>query len=410
MEESSKVANFLSSQGIKPRDVIACMLPRTPELVYIMVDVWKVGAVYQALFTAFGPKAIQYRIESSGAKMLFTDSNNSSKLEDLTLQTKICIVLDEDKDHIVPQYPIYKEEISKMKGLFKPVERSGKDAFLMLSTSGTTGLPKAIEIPLIALASFKVYMEFGIDLRKDDIFWNLADPGWAYGLYYSVVGPLLLGNSFILSEATFNAEETFRIISETKVSNLAGSPTAFRLLMNAAKEKYVNYNDNKLRIISSAGEALTKDVIRWYSNNMNVSVFDHYGQSETGMLINNHHALDHKKIDGSMGVEMPGYKMVILDDNYKPVLSNVAGNLAVVIPRSPLFWFRGYLNAETDSLVAIYYLTGDSAEQDDDGVFTYIGRIDDVITSLGYRIGPFDVESVILEHPSVSEVCGSWKV
>lgn len=235
-------------------------MPRTPELVYIMLGAWKVGAVYQTLFTAFGPKAIQHRIESSDAKMLFTDNNNSSKLEDLRLQTKICIVLDGDNDHIVPQYLNFKEEISKMKGSFKPVERSGKDAFLMLSTSGTTGLPKAIEIPLIALASIKVYMEFGIDLRQDDIFWNLADPGWAYGLYYVVTGPLLLGNSFILSEASFSAEETFRIISETKVSNLAGSPTAFRLLMNAAKENYVNFNDNKLRIISSVGRPSLSDI------------------------------------------------------------------------------------------------------------------------------------------------------
>ncbi|SDQ98552.1 acetyl-CoA synthetase [Chryseobacterium soldanellicola] len=403
MEESSKVANFLLSQGIGAGDVIACMLPRIPELVFIMVGAWKVGAVYQALFAAFGPKAIQHRIESSDAKMLFTDSNNSTKLTDLALKTKICVVTNGDNDQIFSGYLNYRDEISKMEGFFKPVERRGSDAFLMLSTSGTTGLPKAIDIPLSAMASIKVYMEFGIDLRKNDIFWNLADPGWAYGLYYSVTGPLLLGNSFILSEASFSAEETFRIISECKVSNLAGSPTAFRLLMNAVKEKYVNISNNSLRIISSAGEALTKDVIMWYNNTMDVNIFDHYGQSETGMIINNHHALDHKKIDGSMGVEMPGYKVVILDDNYQPVSPNVPGNLAVDISKSPLFWFKGYSRSETESLKGIYYLTGDSAEQDEDGLLTYIGRIDDVITSSGYRIGPFDVESVILEHSSVAE-------
>lgn len=402
-EESARIANFLTSQGIKEGEIISTLLPRTPELLYVVLGAWRAGVIYQPLFTAFGPDAIEQRLETSQAKLVFTDEVNYSKL----LKVKIkptAIVFKRDESFSIPSNAIdYKEVIPKQSIDFAPVLRGGEETFMLLSTSGTTGLPKGVPIPLRGLNAMKLYMDLAVDLRSDDRFWNIADPGWAYGLYYSITGPLINGNALMFYEGGFTAEDTYRLIKKYKITNLAGSPTAFRLLIGAGN-KMANEIKGQLRRVSSAGEALNPEVIRWFKEELGTPICDHYGQTETGMMVNNHHALEHKINPGSMGFPMPGFQIAILDEDGKLAPANTPGILSVDIKNSPSLWFSGYYKKETPAIENGFYRTGDTAEMAEDGLITYVGRSDDVITSSGYRIGPFDVENSLIEHPSVLEV------
>ncbi len=164
----------------------------------------------------------------------------------------------------------------------------------MMFTSGTTGLAKSVPVPLKAVLAFKGYMQHAVDLREDDSFWNLADPGWAYGLYYGITGPLSLGHSIIMDERAFSVDHAVEVIKKYRVSNLTGSPTAFRMFFGF-KEKFDPSIKTHLRAVSSAGEPLTPEVIHWFNNDLNVNIYDQYGQTELGMVIANHHALEHEK-------------------------------------------------------------------------------------------------------------------
>jgi acetyl-CoA synthetase len=283
-----------------------------------------------------------------------------------------------------------------------PVPRKGDDLFMMMSTSGTTGLPKGVPVPLRALMAFGAYMREAIGLRPDDVFWNIADPGWAYGLYYAITGPLQFGVATTLYEGGFTAESTYDIIERLGVTSLAGSPTAFRLLLAAGPEAAARVK-GRLRVVSSAGEPLNPEVIRWFDANLAASIHDHYGQTELGMVVNNHHGLIHPVRHGSAGYAMPGYRIAVLDEAGNELGPNQPGVLAVDIEKSPLLWFTGYYQKETPAIAGGYYRTGDTVELEPDGSVSFIGRADDVITSSGYRIGPFDVESALIEHPAVNE-------
>jgi acetyl-CoA synthetase len=279
--------------------------------------------------------------------------------------------------------------------------RKGTDAFLMMSTSGTTGLPKCLQVPLRALPSFYIYMRDGLALQPEDRYWNIADPGWAYGLYYAAIGPLLLGHATTFYDGPFTAAATFDLIRRKEITNLAGSPTAFRLLI-AAGAAAVGIK-GQLRVVSSAGEPLNPEVIRWFQETLGVPVHDQYGQTELGMLVNNHHGLEHGVRPGTAGYAMPGFRIAVLGENDEILPAGVAGALSVDIANSPLFWFGGYWQQDTPALRNGYYRTGDVVEKSADGCVSFVGRGDDVITSSGYRIGPFDVESALLEHSAVIE-------
>ena len=285
---------------------------------------------------------------------------------------------------------------------FEPVMRKGDDMFMLMSTSGTTGLPKGVPVPLKALISFRSYMIDAVDLREGDTFWNIADPGWAYGLYYAVIGPLLVGHATTFYEGGFTAESTYRIIESHGITNLAGSPTAFRLLIAAGPEPARGVK-GRLRAVSSAGEPLNPEVIRWFAEHLSAPINDHYGQTELGMVVNNHHGLDHPIRVGSAGVAMPGYRVAVLSDDGRELGAHEPGTLAIDIARSPALWFGGYYNTATPAIAGGYYRTGDTVELEPTGQITFVGRNDDVITSSGYRIGPFDVESALIEHAAVME-------
>jgi len=398
-DQTARFANFLASQGVKPGDRISGLLPRTPELLVTILGAWRLGAVYNPLFTAFGPKAIEHRVKSAESKLVVTDLTNRPKLDEVVDCPKILTVGDS-----VPAGDFnFKAELAAQSASFEPVLRGADDAFLLMFTSGTTGLPKGVPVPLKALLSFAVYMRDAVDLQPGDKFWNIADPGWAYGLYYAVTGPLLLGHTTTFYEGSFTVESTYKLIKDLGITNLAGSPTAYRLLIAAGAEVAAPVK-GQLRAVSSAGEPLNPEVIRWFAEHLAAPINDHYGQTELGMVVNNHHGLDHPIRLGSAGLSMPGYRATVVNEEGTAELPvGKPGILAIDRSQSPLFWFPGYLNRDTPSFIGPYYLTGDTVELNDDGSISFVGRSDDIITSAGYRIGPFDVESALIEHAAVIE-------
>jgi acetyl-CoA synthetase len=402
-DRSAQFANYLSSIGVGAGDVVAGMLPRTPDLIATILGTWRAGAVYQPLFTAFGPKAIEHRLKMSEAKLVVTDTANRPKLADIANAPRVAVVARTDKGESVQSGDDdFRAVLDNQSTDFAPVMRHGDDLMMMMSTSGTTGLPKGVPVPIRALVSFDAYMRYAIDLRPDDVFWNIADPGWAYGLYYAVTGPLLIGHATTLYDGPFTAETTYRLIQTHGITNLAGAPTAFRLLIAAGEDAAAPLK-GKLRVVSSAGEPLNPEVIRWFAANLGAPIYDHYGQTETGMVVNSHHGLKHEVRPGAAGLSMPGFHVTVIGEDNTELPPNTPGDLAVDLARSPLMWFDGYYRQDTPSIADDFYRTGDTAERASSGHISFVGRNDDVITSSGYRIGPFDVESALVEHPAVVE-------
>jgi acetyl-CoA synthetase len=397
-DRAARFANVLAAHGVGKGDVVSGMLPRTPELLVTILGTWRAGAIYQPLFTALGPKAIEHRLHLAESRFIVTDAGNRAKLDDVANCPPIALVA-------APQHPgdiDFTAALDEAAGDFEPVLRPGTDIFMMMSTSGTTGLPKGVPVPLNALPSILAYMRDAVDLRAADHFWNIADPGWAYGLYYAVTGPLLLGHATTFYDGPFTPESTYRIIRTHNITNLAGAPTAFRLLIAAGADAASGLA-GQLRAVSSAGEPLNPEVIRWFAKTLHAPIHDHYGQTELGMVVNNHHRLRHDVHPGSAGFAMPGYRVAVLNDAGEELPPNVPGMLAIDIARSPLLWFTGYFKQPTPAIADGYYRTGDTVELEPDGRISFVGRSDDVITSSGYRIGPFDVESALIEHPAVVE-------
>jgi acetyl-CoA synthetase len=265
-----------------------------------------------------------------------------------------------------------------------------------------------VVVPIRALAAFHAYAEFGFGLKPDDVFWCAADPGWAYGLYFGVLATFTTGTPSILLEGGFAPETTMAVLANQGVTNFAAAPTVYRALRSSGLSPQA---PRRLRAASSAGEPLTPEVNDWAAQVLGTTVHDHYGQTEAGMLINNHHQeAVHRPIKaGSMGQAMPGWKAVILHaERDEEVGPNEIGRIAMVIPESPLAWFKGYdgdasKTAEKFGGGGRWYLTGDTGMVDEDGYFHFSARDDDVIIMAGYRIGPFEVESAMATHPAVAE-------
>lgn len=396
---SGQLANYFKSQGVQPGQCIAGLLPRTPELLITILATWRMGAIYQPLFTAFESKAIEHRLSVAQTQLVVTNKEQAAKLN--AVNNLKVLTVEKDSFDILGQ-PDFWNALKHFDAQYQSEMITFNDHFLMMFTSGTTGLAKPVPVPLKAILSFKGYMTHAVGLNQSDSFWNLADPGWAYGLYYGITGPLSLGHSIILDEQGFSVDRAIELIKKYKVSNLIGSPTAFRMFFGF-KEKFDTEIKDYLRVVSSAGEPLTPEVVHWFKNDLDINIYDQYGQTELGMVIANHHALEHHVKIGSAGYAIPGYRFVVLDEHHQELSSDSIGVLAIDSAASPLFWFTGYGENNRSAFVGQYYITGDTVKMNAFGSIDFVGRIDDVITTSGYRVGPFDVESTLLECQEVLE-------
>jgi len=405
--DSEQLASALSSLGLASGDRIATLMGKGRAYLVTVMAIWRLGAVHVPLFTAFAPPAITFRLIQSGCKLVVCDSAQRPKLADNGIPSdppwKVVTTGPADAAAVA-----YEELLACGRPGFAAAALGGEAPIVHIFTSGTTGTPKGVVVPLRALASFQIYGEYALALRADDIFWNAADPGWAYGLYLGVLVTLLTGVTGILLESGFSAATTLAVLSQYRVTNFAAAPTVFRALRASGLTPSGNLS---LRHISSAGEPLTREVGEWSAAVLGAPVHDHYGQTETGMLINNHHhpLLSLPLKAGSMGQCSPGWKAAILQqDNDEPAPVGTPGRLAMQLAESPLAWFSGYAgdpeeSADKFSTNKAWYFTGDSGYVDADGYYYFFGRDDDVILMAGYRIGPVEVESVLLTHPAVSE-------
>jgi acetyl-CoA synthetase len=407
-EQSGRFAAALAGLGVGPGDRVATLMGKSREYLIALMAIWRLGAVHVPLFTAFAPPAIGFRLLGSETRVVVCDAAQLPKLA---------------PGDSIPADPPWRtvttgtagdgalgfRELLEGATAQAPAAVVGGDApFIQIYTSGTTGNPKGVVVPVRALASFRAYAEFGLGLRDDDVFWCAADPGWAYGLYFGVLATFLTGVPSVLLEANFAPELTMALLRQERVSNFAAAPTVYRSLRASG---LASRDGLALRCASSAGEPLTPEVNAWAPGALGVTVHDHYGQTEAGMLVNNHH---HPALAGplkprSMGRAMPGWTAVILDDGRDvEVGAGRMGRLAMRLADSPLAWFTGYHREPAKSAGKFtddgsYYLTGDTAMVDEDGYFTFSARDDDVIIMAGYRIGPFEVESALATHPAVAE-------
>lgn len=390
--QARAMAAHLSERGIGPGDRVAGLLPKRPELVALAYAVWHLGAVYVPLFTAFGPEAIEHRLRASGAKLLVTDADNAPRVEGMSAGPPLLRVDGSE----------WRDAVNASRSAPEASRHPADRPFILLFTSGTTGQPKGVPVPLSALPAFWAYMEHAVDLRPEDRFWNLADPGWAYGLYYGLVAPMLMGQTIRYLQERFDAERAYAFLAEEAITNFCAAPTAYRTLKAHGVPEGASFS---MRAASSAGEPLNPEVIEWFHRSFGAQVMDHYGQTELGMVIANHHALSHEVRPGSMGHAIPGFRPVILDTEGREVVDEM-GELAVDVERSPLFFFPGYWGSEPSGRERFeggYYRTGDVARVDRDGYFWFASRADDVILTAGYRVGPFEVESTLMEHEAVAE-------
>jgi acetyl-CoA synthetase len=405
-ESSERLAHALSALGVKAGDRVATLMGKSRLYLISLLAIWRLGAVHVPLFTAFAHAAIRIRLDASGCRIVICDSVQKQKLTSGSSEScpwKLVTTGSADKGECSLEEMIATEGSGG-----GGISLDSSAPFIQIYTSGTTGSPKGVAVPIRALASFQAYAEFGLGLSSDGVFWNAADPGWAYGLYFGILATLTTGVVGLLFESGFSAESTLQILSRFRVTHFAAAPTVYRALRASTVPVP---EPLPLRCSSSAGEPLTPDVNEWALAQLGVEVFDHYGQTEAGMLINNHHhsALRRPLRPGSMGLAMPGWKAVVLAqgaDDAAPV--GTLGRVAMDLRHSPFAWFGGYCNdpeksAEKFSRDGEWYLTGDLGRVDADGYFYFSSREDDVIIMAGYRIGPLEVESVILRHNAVSE-------
>lgn len=405
---SEKFAAALQQLGVAPGDRVATLMGKSWDYLVALMGIWRLGAVHVPLFTAFAPPAIALRLNGSNARIVICDETQRSKL---------------DPGDEIPANPPWKiictggatEGALSFERLMNSAEAlqlaavlNGDAPIIQIYTSGTTGNPKGVVVPVRALASFQIYAEYGQGITSDDLFWCAADPGWAYGLYFGVLSTFTTGVPSVLLSGGFDADVTIKILAGQGITNFAAAPTVYRALRNSGSNIPSNL---ALRKASSAGEPLTPEVNDWAEKVLGVTVHDHYGQTEAGMLINNHH---HPEVAspikaGSMGKVMPGWKGAVLKDEEDEIASSgELGRIVMDLRESPLAWFKGYegnpeKSAEKLSADGRWFYSGDTGFVDEDGYFHFSSRDDDLILMAGYRIGPFEVESVMATHPAVVE-------
>lgn len=408
-ERSEKVASALSKIGVQPGDRVATLMSKSPEMLATLLGIWRLGAVEVPLFTAFAWPAIELRLTGSNAKAVVVDADQRRKIED-TSATVIIAGSSQDYDAAAtfPEDRSLEALVAQEEPGF-PAYVGNKDTPLVLIfTSGTTGHPKGVPVPIFALAAFRQYIEASLDVRDEDVFWNAADPGWALGLYYGVLGPMISGKRNLFLRSGFDAKTCFAVMDKFKVTNFLSAPTMYRSLRAAGIPEGTNIT---LRRASSAGEPLTPEVSVWTEEHLGSAVMDQYGQTELGMFIVNAWAdeLAQDPRPLSMGHALPGFSCAVLENDSDAIApANQPGRVAVNVKESPLAWFYGYQDApertaQRFSEDGTWYYTGDAGRRDEDGYFYFQSRDDDIILMAGYRIGPFDVESVLATHQAVQE-------
>lgn len=410
-EQSNRFANVLRGLGLGKGERVCVLAGRIPELYIAALGTLKNVSVFCPLFSAFGPEPIYQRLSRGEAKVLVTTERQYRQkvvglMDRLPLLRRVLLVDVEEHQADGPlSLPRMMAEASPE---FSIPPTDPEDMAALHFTSGTTGMPKGAVHVHNAMLTHYMTGKYVLDFHPGDVFWCTADPGWVTGTSYGIIAPLLHGITNIIDEADFDAHRWCRILESQKVNIWYTAPTAIRRLMRIGIEPCLQYDMSRLRLIHSVGEPLNPEAVVWGEKAMGLPIHDNWWQTETGgIMIANFPSMEIRP--GSMGRPLPGIEAAIVrhrDGDHVEVIEEpgVQGDLALR-PGWPSM-FRAYLHDEEryrKCFVGGWYLTGDLARRDADGYFWFVGRADDIIKTAGHMVGPFEVESTLMEHPAVAE-------
>ena len=407
---SNRFANVLAGLGVAPGQRVYALTGRIPALYIAALGSWKQRAVFCTLFSAFGPEPLHARMVKGDAKVLVTtralyERKVAGLRASLPSLEHVLIVGGGELPEGTRSFDVLLRGASES---FTIPPTDPEDMALLHFTSGTTGTPKGAVHVHQAVVAHHITGKLALDLHPDDVFWCTADPGWVTGTSYGIIAPLTNGVTSIVDEADFDAERWYEILTREKVSVWYTAPTAIRMMMKAGLDAARRVQMPALRFLASVGEPLNPEAVLWGVEAFGMPFHDNWWQTETGgIMIANYVAMDVRP--GSMGRPLPGIEAAIVRAEENGAVTVIdapdeQGELALK-PGWPSM-FRGYLNEPEryrKCFAGGWYLTGDLARRDRDGYFWFVGRKDDVIKTSGHLIGPFEVESVLMEHPAVAE-------
>jgi len=410
---SNRFASVLKGLGLARGEAVFGLMGRRPELYLAALGSWKNGNVFSPLFSAFGPEPLKARMTIGRARALITtDALYARKVAewrgDLPELRHVLLVRTTDKP-LPPDTIDLTAALADASEDFAIAQTQPEDRALLHFTSGTTGRPKGAIHVHEAVVAHHITGRYALDLHTDDIYWCTADPGWVTGTSYGIIAPLTNGATMIVDEAEFDVERWYGIIQDHRVTVWYSAPTAIRMLMRAGAEVARKFDLSSLRFLASVGEPLNPEAVVWSQETFGRPFHDNWWQTETGgIMIANYAAEDVKP--GSMGRPLPGIAAGIVERKADGGVSEITRPMAMgelaLRPGWPSM-MRGYLDEEAryrKCFAGGWYLTGDLAMRDPDGYYWFVGRADDVIKSAGHLIGPFEVESALMEHPAVAEV------
>jgi acetyl-CoA synthetase len=411
---SARFANALRSLGVAPGDAVYALAGRIPELYVTALGTLRARNVFCPLFSAFGPEPIQSRMTIGEAKVLVTTTRLYRKKiapirDRLTTLEHVIVVGDETANGAEIMGVHTWSSLMRAQSDEHEIDPTDpEDPALLHFTSGTTGKPKGAIHVHEAVVMHHATGRLALDLHEDDVFWCTADPGWVTGTSYGIIAPLACGVTMIVDEAELDVERWYETLEREEVAVWYTAPTAIRMLMRAGEEPAKQRDLSKLRFIASVGEPLNPEAVVWGEKVFGQPIHDNWWQTETGgIAVANFRTMPVKP--GSMGKPLPGIEAAIVrvddDDELELLGDGEEGELA--LKKGWPSMMRAYLHAPeryAKCFVGDWYLTGDVAKRDEDGYYWFVGRADDLIKSAGHLIGPFEVESAFMEHPSVAEV------
>jgi len=408
--DANRFANALRRLGVAPGDVVFALCPRIPELFAAAFGTLAAQAVFSPLFAAFGPDPIVTRVRAAKGKVLVTTASLYARkvqpIRDL-LKTVEHVIVIADTAPMPADAFAWDDVVARESPDFTIAPTPPDTLALLHFTSGTTGTPKGAMHVHGAVVEHLATARMALDLHPDDVFWCTADPGWVTGTSYGLIAPLAAGVTCVVDEADFLAERWYQLLEQERVTVWYTAPTAIRMLMKAGPELARAHDLSRLRVAASVGEPLNPEAVVWGADTLGLPFLDNWWQTETGgIMIANLPCMDVRP--GSMGKPLPGVEAGIVevgkDGGVREVAPGEVGQLALR-PGWPSM-FRGYLDQRErydKCFAGGWYLTGDLARCDSDGYYWFVGRGDDVIKSAGHLIGPFEVESALLEHRAVAE-------
>ena len=409
-QATSRFADVLARLGVGPGARVFALLHRVPDLYVAALGTLKRGAVFAPLYSVFGPEPVRQRMTLGNADVLVTTAALYRKKiapwrDDLPSLRHVLLVDEDAPPEGCLDLPTAMAEADPQRRCCRTL---AEDMALLHFTSGTTGKPKGAVHVHDAVVAHHMTGRCALDLHERDVFWCTADPGWVTGMSYGIISPLTNGVTMIVDEAEFDAERWYRILEGQRVSVWYTAPTAIRMLMKAGADLARQHDLSPLRFLASVGEPLNPEAVIWGQQTFGRPFHDTWWQTETGaIMIANTAAAPVKP--GSMGRPLPGVRAGILTHAKGTAPTEINSPMTVGELALKAGWpsmFRGYLNNEARyrrAFAGDWYLTGDLAMRDADGYFWFVGRADDVIKSAGHLIGPFEVESTLLEHPAVAE-------